>query len=366
MKILIFTNGLDYHVAAVSWGLRKLGCEVVLWDSGKFPNSYDCSLEIGMNIPKNFYLSIGNKLHTDIDVVWNRRRHQQPRPMATSHPADLKVIQRESFTFIRNMYAMLSSEHIRWVNPLISSQVGHNKYNQLITAKEVGFSIPNTLMSNDPNKVREFCNANSPTVFKAFLPGGWVQPNGNQHILKTMRVTSKDLENSIAIKSCPGIFQAYFKKQYDIRVTVIGNSIIAAKIDSQKQGEAIDWRYDCNHDARPLSEIRLPDDINLKCLDICKKLGLVFACIDLVFSDMGEYIFLEVNEAGQFLWKEQSNPELKLLHVFCNYLAKGDEAEERENNLITMENFDASDEAKEYLKMYENHVPVNNDLFIFE
>jgi hypothetical protein len=33
-----------------------------------------------------------------------------------------------------------------------------------------------------------------------------------------------------------------------------------------------------------------------------------------------EYIFLEVNEMGQFLWKELVLPELKLLDKFCEFL----------------------------------------------
>lgn len=366
MKILIFSNDFDYHVAAVSWGLRKLGCEVVIWDSGKFPSSYDCSLEIGINLAQKLYLSTGEELHTDFDVVWNRRRRQDPQPMPTSHPADFKVIERESFTFIRNMYSVLSSEHIRWVNPLTNSQTGHNKYNQLAAAKEVGFNIPNTLMSNDPRKVREFYDSNAPIVFKAFLPGGWVQPNGNQNILKTTRVTAKDLGDSNSIKSCPGIFQAYVKKKYDIRVTVIGETIIAAKIDSQTQGEAIDWRYDCNYDARPVLKLQLPDDINLKCFNICKRLGLVFACIDLVLSEEGEYIFLELNEAGQFLWKEQSDPELPLLKVFCNYLANGDAVLDQGGNMISMANFEASDELREFQSMYKSRERKDNEIFIYE
>lgn len=50
------------------------------------------------------------------------------------------------------------------------------------------------------------------------------------------------------------------------------------------------------------------------------ELGIVFGCFDFIVTDDNQYVFLEVNEMGQFLWIEELLPELKMLDSFCNLL----------------------------------------------
>lgn len=50
------------------------------------------------------------------------------------------------------------------------------------------------------------------------------------------------------------------------------------------------------------------------------KMGLVFGTLDFIVNENDEYIFLEVNEQGQFLWIEDLNPDLKMLDVFIHFL----------------------------------------------
>ena len=54
-----------------------------------------------------------------------------------------------------------------------------------------------------------------------------------------------------------------------------------------------------------------------------RMLGLAFGCIDLIVTPQGEYVFLEVNEMGQFLWVEQREPACPLLRAFATLLIEG-------------------------------------------
>ena len=49
---------------------------------------------------------------------------------------------------------------------------------------------------------------------------------------------------------------------------------------------------------------KLPIDIELKCLELTKKLKLNYSAIDLVLDKNGKYIFLEINPNGQWAWIE--------------------------------------------------------------
>ena len=49
-------------------------------------------------------------------------------------------------------------------------------------------------------------------------------------------------------------------------------------------------------------------------------MGLVFGALDLIVTPDEEYLFLEINEQGQFLWIEDYNPEFKMLDIFLHFL----------------------------------------------
>ena len=47
------------------------------------------------------------------------------------------------------------------------------------------------------------------------------------------------------------------------------------------------------------------------------RLGLVTASFDIAIDDEGEYVFLELNQAGQFLWMEDVTP---VAEIFARFL----------------------------------------------
>lgn len=60
------------------------------------------------------------------------------------------------------------------------------------------------------------------------------------------------------------------------------------------------------------------------CRALMKRLGLVFGCFDFIVTPAGEYVFLEINQMGQFLWIEEANPDFPLLQMFCDFITSGD------------------------------------------
>lgn len=59
-------------------------------------------------------------------------------------------------------------------------------------------------------------------------------------------------------------------------------------------------------DAMPTHKAHaLPDKTSGKLLSLMEHLGLVFGCIDMILTPEDEYIFLEVNPAGQWGWIEK-------------------------------------------------------------
>ena len=116
------------------------------------------------------------------------------------------------------------------------------------------------------------------------------------------------------------IFQQYLEKDFELRITIVGEQVFAVKIHSQKNKKTeLDWRKDQLHVEYEL--FKLPDHIKIKLLKLHQAFGLFYGAYDFIVDQGGDYHFLEVNPAGQWLWMEeiiQLNISEKLAHgQFC-------------------------------------------------
>jgi len=66
----------------------------------------------------------------------------------------------------------------------------------------------------------------------------------------------------------------------------------------------------------------LPPQVEERCVQLMRQLGLAFGCIDLIVTPEDEYVFLEVNEMGQFLFVEERAPAIPLLRAFTTLLVE--------------------------------------------
>jgi len=172
-------------------------------------------------------------------------------------------------------------------------------------ADELGFKIPDTLISSDADRVAKFILQVGKKVITKATGQGWVySSDGGATYVLTNRLTEADFVDLHEIRVAPPTFQNEVQKAYEVRVNIVGQKCLAIKIDSQKsETSQVDWRrYDVTR--TPYTPIELPPDIKQKCLLLCKKFGLEFGAIDLICQPDGEFVFLEVNGNGQFLWAE--------------------------------------------------------------
>ena len=100
--------------------------------------------------------------------------------------------------------------------------------------------------------------------------------------------------------------QEYVEKEFELRVTVVGRKVFACKIDSQCMDEdkgKVDWRqgYDFGLKHEPFD---LPASVEDFCRNYLHEMCLNFGCFDFIVTPQGEYVFLECNPNGQWLWIE--------------------------------------------------------------
>ena len=320
-RILIISSLIDPHADAVRWALGRQGIATDLWDLGAFP----ASSEMGLVMHEGSFgvQTRQGKSSADgpYDVVWMRRKEAcKARP--DTHRDDVRIVERESECFMANALDWLGHDKTLWVNHPHHEWRANLKAHQLLVAQKAGFKVPPTYMGNSPEAVRRlYAEQGEAIVYKPFRSGGWVNDNQTNTVLRTARLNASHLANDYAIAACPGIYQALVEKAFEVRATVFGGQIHSVKIDSQRNGATIDWRYDFRPGQEPIEAFDLPDEVGRCCLAVCEAFSLAFATFDLIVDKAGDYVFLEINPAGRFLFAEHHVPDVRLLDGFSRFLA---------------------------------------------
>ncbi|MFC4006858.1 MvdC/MvdD family ATP grasp protein [Nonomuraea purpurea] len=125
----------------------------------------------------------------------------------------------------------------RYVNHPAANERADVKPAQLQTAIDVGFEVPATLITNDPQAVRDFAAQHGPIIYKSFR-GVPSAPGGEVAAIWTQRIDAADVDESVAVTA--HLFQAEIPKTSDARVTVVGDHVFAHEITNPDG--ALDWR----------------------------------------------------------------------------------------------------------------------------
>ncbi len=194
----------------------------------------------------------------------------------------------------------------RWVSHPIATRLAENKLLQLRAARKVGIRIPATLVSQEPEQIRNFCAAHPGAIIKPVAT-----PRGVE--LTTTAVVSQELlDCDDVLALTPAIYQECIHGTRHLRISVVGERCDAALIEA----EALDWRYDLNV---PFSPYPIDTTLARQLQAILRELGLVMGIFDIKLTDEGEPVFLEVNAQGQFLFVE-GLCGIPLADVFSNFL----------------------------------------------
>ena len=322
-KVLIQSYLSDFHGSCIDWGLRQLGHDTLLWDPTIYPDSQELSVSVenGQPVKQTIRVADHEMTFEGVDTLWLRRQ-PQVKIKASLHEADQEFASTQCGEHIEGFLRSIKEQDVFQVNPRDNAVEINKKTPQLILAAKTGFTIPRSLFSNDQDAIRDFVSGTrSEVIFKPFKPNFWKSDTGTS-VSYTAKLTPENMDGLASIKFSPGIFQEYIPKAYEVRVVFMGHTNIAFKLDSQNSVDEnkVDWRV--NQRALPISRIQLPTDVEKLCLQFMKKAGLVFGSFDFIVTKDGDFVFLEINEQGQFLGYEGET--VPLLQPFLEFLASAD------------------------------------------
>ena len=128
--------------------------------------------------------------------------------------------------------------------------------------------------------------------------------DGEDRHLFTASVPRRRLTGRHRLRYGPAILQPNLPKAYELRVTVVGERVFAARIDSQASRlTALDWRH--YEDPKVgYAAYDLPRDVADRCVRLVAGLGLSFGALDFIVTPDGRHVFLELNVNGQWAFVE--------------------------------------------------------------
>jgi hypothetical protein len=320
LTVLIVSSDVDPHVPNVGRELERRGAR---WAFLKM-NRLD---RMGVSLSFDHRGRLDGFVRTEgqsvplaeIHAIWA----PSPLPIANRRgltPLSKAIIESEWLSTLHNLYFLTSDRN--WVNPLDAEARTGAKIGQLRVARAVGFDVPPTLVTTEPQDLPAFAGRFAGGVANkrvGELVGMLALPRRMRHRgFFTRRLSLSDFTPDVLRRArySPTQLQEYVPKSTEWRVYVVGDRVFGAEILSQRESQtATDWRrYPVRTaaDGKPELDparwrcraLRLPSEFSEKCRKLARRLRLGYTAMDFVRTPDGRLVFLEANYGGMYAWIE--------------------------------------------------------------
>ncbi|MBE9213170.1 MvdC family ATP-grasp ribosomal peptide maturase [Plectonema cf. radiosum LEGE 06105] len=296
--LLITHSGDFYTVDRVAEALSKRGVQPFRLDTDKFPLQVQMEARLS-NCHSIHSFKYGDRyINTEeVQAVW-MRRIWQPQISEDLAPQFQTACIREAMAALNAFWDSL--REVRWVDNLQRILAAENKLRQLRVAKEVGLVIPLTLVTNNPEEVREFFHDVGGKMIAKLLTPISYSMKGSPFFFYTSQVKEEDLLDIETLRHSPMVFQEQIPKLRELRVVYVDGSLFVGALNASSYADStIDWRRasakDCTWEVH-----ELPTEVISRIKAFMARFGLTFGALDFIETPSGEYIFLEVNPTGEW------------------------------------------------------------------
>jgi hypothetical protein len=313
-EIAIVTIAEDLHAYTIRKTIQsrhQIICHIIetdrLADTGKI--SWSTTGNIPPTIPT---LDSGVVDVSQLDLVWWRRPaglswdgNTAGYPAGVTDPGAIEVILNDCRASFQGI--MLTAFQGVWISPMETSRKMESKLLQLQLAQQVGLSVPATLVSQNPQVIRQFCAELDLRVIIKPLSGV------ANVAISTAPVSEELLQSDRSLQLSPAIYQQMLLGQQHLRIHAFGDNFHTALITC----EFLDWRYDLSNSK--IESYQLPAKTQAQLSEFMRLSGLRMGIFDMKLGADDEPIWLEVNPQGQFLFVEGLS-DLKLADTFSDFL----------------------------------------------
>lgn len=303
--ILLLTHSGDFFtIDRVEAAVRARGARPLRIDTDRFP--------AGLRLTGRFragafeaWLDTGREsIRLDeVRAIWSRRLWPGKMPPELD-PRYAHHCRSEAQNAFFGLFSLL--DRALWVNRIDRMRAAESKPLQLKIAGELGFDVPETLITNDPPAARSFYEHVSGRMITKLLGALSQTMDASGAFMYTSRVGPEHLEDLEGLRFAPQVFQPEIEKTREIRVIAVGRHLFAGAVDAHHSERAsVDWRRATKADGLEWSREELPNSLRDLIHQLMDRLGLVYGALDFIVDSTNRYQFLEINPAGEWGWLER-------------------------------------------------------------
>jgi glutathione synthase/RimK-type ligase-like ATP-grasp enzyme len=165
----------------------------------------------------------------------------------------------------------------------------------------VGLTVPRTVITNDHTTALAFgAEVGGPVVCKT-LSSVLLADEDGLKMNFTAPVDPQAIDPTrLAVTAT--LLQEWVPKAFDVRVTVVGVEPFAVAIHADSPSGRLDWRAD--YEALRYERVQVPPAVVNGTIAYLAGFGLSYGAFDFTVTPDGQWVMLECNPAGQWLWLE--------------------------------------------------------------
>lgn len=301
-SVLILSSSQDCEADLIGIELLRKGIDYARLNIEDITRSLNitCSIESKSNPECQIKIGSTTIKTSDIAVVLFRDFNHQ---LSSFDRIDLNsvFIYQQWSDALQILYSRLKCG---WINSLDATRRASNRICQLMCAKDVGFNIPSTLITNDPKKAHNFYYKSNGNMILKVLHHHGIETYDKLYSIFSHPAKENDLLRFSDLAYAPCILQERLSKQSELRVTVVGDQVFAAEIRTGSLADAQDDIHRFQLSQLPKKPVELDREDKSRCIWIINSLGLSYGAIDFLMDDGGQLIFLEINPTGDWNWIE--------------------------------------------------------------
>jgi glutathione synthase/RimK-type ligase-like ATP-grasp enzyme len=297
---------VDLHAVVVQAHVRAAGRECHIVECDRIAQRNAVSYGINYPLADAILTSEGRRVAlSDGTVLWLRRmRARQSLDFQLSDSTARTVIDNDCGGALTGFLAT----HFRgkWISTPEATFRAADKIGQLEAARDCGFRVPRTLVTQSRDAVVDFYESCGQSIVVKTIVGA---PGP---FLQTVKLADPYSQDESAFAAAPAIFQECIEGYNHLRLNCFGNNSYTALIRS----ETLDWRTNLNV---PVVAYTVAEHVQHRVRAVLDRLGLEMGVVDLKLTPEEEVVWLEVNPQGQFLFLDGLT-DLRLAQRFAAYL----------------------------------------------
>jgi ATP-grasp ribosomal peptide maturase len=300
--VLVVAARDDWPTDRVVAALTDGGARVFRMDTAEFPQ--DLTLAGRIDARQGWAGGLATAYRAvdlaDISAVYYRA------PNAFALPATMSGPERRfaAAQARAGLGGIISALDCHWVNHPAAMSRAEYKPLQLQTARACGLAIPSTLITNSPDALLAFTGDMGGSVICKPVASPVLIENDHLKTVYTRRLSDSDLADLRGIDTTAHLFQAWVDKVHEVRLTVVGDRLLAAEVHADSDRAHTDWRSDYASLTYRVAEV--PAGVAEGVRRFMDRLALRFAAFDFVVGPDGTWTFLEANPCGQWDWIEHA------------------------------------------------------------